>query len=97
MPSFAQLSAQDRWALDDKAREWLPPGWHRPNKDGKPVSACKDRWIEIKNAKGDVCYAQWEDVGPNGDDSPGYVFGDNKPGNVAAISLSPAAAVQRET
>ena len=37
-------------AFPDKAREWVPRAWHRPNKDGKQVSACKDRWVEIKNS-----------------------------------------------
>jgi hypothetical protein len=80
----------------DKARQWLPPGWHRPNKDGKPVSACKDRWVEIKteDGSGHICYAQWEDVGPLRYDHAEYVFGPERPDTYtrAGLDVSPAVA-----
>ena len=80
----------------DKARRWLPPGWHRPpDKDGKPVSACKDRWVQIKNAQGRSCYAQWEDVGPLEYDNAEYVFGNDRPTtrySGAGLDVSPAVA-----
>ena len=80
----------------DKAREWLPSGWHRPAKDGKPVSACKDRWVEIKaeDGSGHVCYAQWEDVGPLRYDHAEYVFGPERPDTYtkAGLDVSPAVA-----
>jgi hypothetical protein len=58
----------------DLAQKWLPRGWARGPRDGKPVSACKDRWVELKNASGEVCYAQWEDAGPKTNEAD-YVFG----------------------
>ena len=80
----------------DKARQWLPAGWHRPNKDGKPVSACKDRWVEIKteDGSGHICYAQWEDVGPLRYDHAEYVFGTERPDTYtrAGLDVSPAVA-----
>jgi len=57
------------------AQKWLPKGWARAAKDGQPLSACKDRWVELKNGRGDVCYAQWEDAGPKTDEAE-YVFGE---------------------
>ena len=79
----------------DKARRWLPAGWHRPPEDGKPVSACKDRWVRVKNAQGRSCYAQWEDVGPLEYDNAEYVFGDGRPTSAhsgAGLDVSPAVA-----
>jgi len=54
---------------------------------------CKNRWVKItKNNKS--VYAQWEDVGPFGEDDYNYVFGLDKPknkiNNNAGIDLSPA-------
>jgi len=78
----------------DKARMYLPAGWHRPNKDGKPVSACKDRWVAIKadDGSGHICYAQWEDVGPLRYDHAEYVFGSERPDTYtkAGLDVSPA-------
>lgn len=77
----------------DMARRYVPAWWHRPNKDGKPVSACKDRWVEIKTEEsGHTCYAQWEDVGPLRYDHAEYVFGDDKPDTYtkAGLDVSPA-------
>jgi len=54
---------------------------------------CKNRWIVIiyKHRK---AYAQWEDVGPFGEDDYDYVFGNAKPrndiNNSAGLDLSPA-------
>jgi len=81
-------------AFPDKAREWVPRGWHRPPKDGKQVSACKDRWVEIKNAQGRICFAQWEDVGPLRYDHAEYVFGNERPDTYtrAGLDVSPAVA-----
>jgi hypothetical protein len=78
----------------DLAQKWLPKGWARASKNGKAVSACKDRWVELKNARGDVCYAQWEDAGPGADTQPEYVFGDRAPKSPdkPGIDLSPAVA-----
>jgi len=53
----------------------------------------KNRWIEVKH-NGYICYAQWEDVGPNGEDDFSYVFGNTKPvntfGEKAGLDSSPA-------
>ena len=83
----------------DKARRWLPAGWARPSRDGKSISACLNRWVEIKNAQGDTCYAQWKDVGPLRYDDAEYVFGDERPGaytsagfDRAGLDVSPAVA-----
>jgi hypothetical protein len=92
-PFFVALPFNDL-AFPDKARRWLPEGWARKPKDGKKVSACKDRWLEIKNSDGDICYAQWEDSGPRRHDHAEYVFGDERPGpgNYAGLDVSPAVA-----
>jgi hypothetical protein len=54
---------------------------------------CKNRWIRIiKGSK--VAYAQWEDVGPFGEDDADYVFGNGRPknniNNNAGLDVSPA-------
>jgi len=94
-PFYVALPFNDL-AFPDKAREWLPRGWYRPPKDGKQVSACKDRWVEIKNAQGRTCYAQWEDVGPLRYDHAEYVFGNERPIGMgddhAGLDVSPAVA-----
>jgi hypothetical protein len=91
-PFYVALPFNDL-VYPDKAREYLPAGWHRPNKDGKPVSACKDRWVEIKSEdSGHICYAQWEDVGPLRYDHAEYVFGSERPDTYtrAGLDVSPA-------
>jgi len=80
----------------DKARRWIPAGWARKPKDGRPVSACQHRWVEIKpeDGRGRVCYAQWEDVGPLRYDHAEYVFGSERPNTFtrAGLDVSPAVA-----
>jgi hypothetical protein len=92
-PFYVALPFNDL-AFPEKARRWLPAGWYRPPKDGKPVSACKDRWVEIKNEQGDTCFAQWEDVGPLRYDHAEYVFGPERPDTYtrAGLDVSPAVA-----
>ncbi|MCE0523719.1 MAG: hypothetical protein LV480_12505 [Methylacidiphilales bacterium] len=94
-PFYVALPFNDL-AFPDKAREWLPRGWYRPPKDGRQVSACKDRWVWIKNAQGRSCFAQWEDVGPLRYDHAEYVFGDERPIGLgddhAGLDVSPAVA-----
>jgi len=92
-PFYVALPFNDL-AYPDQARRWLPEGWERRPRDGKQVSACKDRWVEIKNQQGDICYAQWEDVGPLTSDHPEYVFGDERPDTYtrAGLDVSPAVA-----
>jgi hypothetical protein len=91
-PFYVALPFNDL-AYPDKAKKYLPPGWQRPPKNGKAVSACKDRWVEMKNGDGRLCYAQWEDAGPVHQDDADYVFGSAAPKNThAGIDLSPAVA-----
>ncbi len=62
-------------------------------KTDSPQSICKNRWIKI--TKGEkIAYAQWEDVGPFGEDDHEYVFGNSEPknqiNNSAGLDVSPA-------
>jgi len=91
-PFYIALPFNDL-AFPDKARRWLPAGWARPNKDGKQVSACKNRWVEIKNQQGRSCFAQWEDVGPLRYDHAEYVFGSERPDTYTRAGLDVAPAV----
>jgi hypothetical protein len=64
---------------------WFDPG-HSP--------LLKNHWVEIV-FKGRSCFAQWQDVGPCGEDDFGFVFGDSlKPRNTfdarAGLDVSPA-------
>lgn len=56
-------------------------------------SMCKNRWIKITK-NGLSSYAQWEDVGPFGEDDANYVFGKASPSNTkkseAGLDVSPA-------
>jgi hypothetical protein len=92
-PFYVALPFNDL-AFPDKASEWVPRSWHRSNEDGKQVSACKDRWVWIKNSNGRSCFAQWEDVGPLRYDHAEYVFGDERPIGLgddhAGLDVSPA-------
>jgi len=92
-PFYVALPFNDL-AFPDKASEWVPRHWHRSPEDGKQVSACKDRWVWIKNANGRSCFAQWEDVGPLRYDHAEYVFGDERPIGMgddhAGLDVSPA-------
>ena len=65
--------------------------WFSEAKEG--VSICKNRWIKITK-DGISAYAQWEDVGPFGEDDFDYVFGKSKFKNEkkskAGLDISPA-------
>lgn len=63
-------------------------------KTGEPLT--KNRWVEIRY-KGKSCFAQWQDVGPFGEDDFDWVFGaakkpSNKQGLKAGLDISPASA-----
>jgi len=66
--------------------------WATPD-DDQSKSTCKNRWVKITK-EGKTVYAQWEDVGPFGEDDASYVFGDATPKNQinsnAGIDVSPA-------
>lgn len=65
--------------------------WYEENISG--FSMLKNRWIEVSYKK-NVCYGQWEDVGPGESDDFDYVFGDADPKNTfgvkAGLDISPA-------
>ena len=92
-PFYCALPFNDL-AFPDKAQNWLPHGWYRRPFEGKQVSACQHRWVEIKNSRGDICFAQWEDVGPLTYDDAEYVFGGARPRGLgsdrAGLDVSPA-------
>jgi len=67
--------------------------WVHQGEDTDNSSVCKNHWVKI--TKGDrTVYAQWEDVGPFGEDDEAYVFGTALPKNPlnfhAGIDVSPA-------
>jgi len=69
--------------------------WAKDRQWGPRESMCKNQWIRI--SKGNtVVYAQWEDVGPFGEDDAAYVFGAVRPYNRinsdAGLDVSPAVA-----
>lgn len=66
--------------------------WYRADTATDGNSILKNRWVKItRDSK--TAYAQWEDVGPFGEDDFGYVFGDDSPSAPeAGIDLSPATA-----
>lgn len=91
-PFYIALPFNDL-AHPEEAKKWIPPAWTRSSKDGKPISSCKGRWVQIKNTQGRSCYAQWEDVGPLHDSDASYVFGSNRPeGAGPGLDVSPAVA-----
>lgn len=54
------------------------------------VSIVKNRWIQLGTEE-EICYAQWQDVGPGETDDFDYVFGNSAPKNTRyGIDLSPA-------
>lgn len=56
------------------------------------TSIIKNRWIEVSHGT-KVAYAQWEDVGPFGENDANYVFGTARPAEPrAGLDLSPALA-----
>lgn len=67
--------------------------WANQNTWNESQSMLKNQWIKI-SANGKTTYAQWEDVGPFGENDSDYVFGSNLPksqdNNNAGIDLSPA-------
>ncbi|WP_456343012.1 endo alpha-1,4 polygalactosaminidase [Thermovibrio sp.] len=66
--------------------------WFNYEEFKKNGSVLKNRWVKI--IKGDkVAYAQWEDVGPFGENDFNYVFGSSPPSNPVngvGLDVSPA-------
>ncbi len=63
--------------------------WFSQEEFKKTGSILKNRWIKIKKGE-KVAYAQWEDVGPFGEDDFNYVFGSSPPLNSVGLDVSPA-------
>ena len=67
--------------------------WSKEKDWGERESMCKNRWIRITKNNSSA-YAQWEDVGPFGEEDSDYVFGNTEPGNKrkseAGLDVSPA-------
>ncbi len=92
-PFYFALPYNDitRTGTKASARAMIP--WFKKKFYRSGRTVLKGRWIAIR--KGDqVCYAQWEDVGPFETDNYEYVFGDARPrtkGNGGAgLDVSPA-------
>ncbi len=81
----------DEGNLKGEVKKIVP--WAKEVSLKKEESICKNRWIQIVHDD-EVAYAQWEDVGPFGEDDSGYVFGTAKPksktNDHAGLDLSPA-------
>lgn len=90
-PFYIALPFND---LDDNGRR-KASATHIPwNNEQERRSVLKNRWIVVRHGSA-VCYAQWQDVGPNHQDDWDYVFEDalrplNTFGVRAGIDLSPA-------
>ncbi len=67
--------------------------WAKEGSWNENQSMLKNQWIKITK-DGKSAYAQWEDVGPFGEDDKNYVFGSSAPisdqNNNAGLDLSPA-------
>ncbi len=62
--------------------------------EGRPLpnqSIVKNHWIAVTH-DGNTAYAQWQDVGPFGENDVEYVFGDSPPQAGVGLDLSPATA-----
>jgi hypothetical protein len=67
--------------------------WANTQSWGPTESMCKNHWVRI-SANGKTAYAQWEDVGPFGENDSSYVFGAAQPSSAtndhAGLDVSPA-------
>lgn len=90
-PFYFALPYNDLDFNDKKKEQATQIPWYEENKNKKSI--LKNRWIEI-NYGGKKCFAQWEDVGPNGEEDYDFVFGNaepiNKFGVKAGLDVSPA-------
>ncbi len=89
LPFNDQCGAPNRPPLETLI-PWAKEGLPRPG----AASLCQGTWVAVRNAARQVCYAQWEDVGPFATDHWQYVFGTERPrpnrNGGAGIDLSPA-------
>ena len=72
----------------DLAKKWVPGDWQASTGS---KSVCKERWIQIKDASGRSCYAQWEGTGSLRTDNAEYVFGTAAPKGIGLL-ISPGVA-----
>jgi hypothetical protein len=90
-PFYIALPYNDLGAGDRQKSSATRIPWHESQP--RSSSLLKNRWIELRRGA-QVCYGQWEDVGPFEEDDVDYVFGTAPPANAfgvgAGIDLSPA-------
>lgn len=90
-PFYCALPYNDFDSHGNPRRDLIP--WARFVTYGPLESALKNRWVKIFFG-GKVCYAQWEDVGPFGENDSNYVFGTKRPkqktNQHAGLDVSPA-------
>jgi hypothetical protein len=89
-PFYVALPYGEFTDADRLKREAKDIPWYRPGLS--PL--LKNHWVEIRRGDG-LCFAQWEDVGPCGEDDFDYVFGTApRPLNAfdakAGLDVSPA-------
>jgi hypothetical protein len=82
---FGEFAADGALKTEAQLVPWYSPGL-------KPL--LKNRWVAVR-ANGRDCYAQWEDVGPFGEEDFAFVFGDaalprNALNDRAGLDVSPA-------
>lgn len=73
------------------AAKWVPWWDAEYHKKHRWKSQVRGKWIMIEK-DGNVCFAQWEDVGPFRYDHAAYIFGDERPNihSKAGLDVSPA-------
>jgi len=94
-PFYFALPYNDFKNSKRKADAYQVIPWAKDHPWGPRESMCKNQWIKITRGNTAV-YAQWEDVGPFGEDDAAYVFGTARPRNAinnhAGLDISPAVA-----
>ena len=84
-PFFIGLPFDER-ADPVLTEKWVPATWRN-----RGSSACRGHWVELKNDKGDSCFAQWTLPSTSETNEGAYVFGDQPPVG-PGITISPAVA-----
>lgn len=93
-PFYIALPYNDvtRGTTKPESRLCIP--WFKEEFVREGQSVCRDRWVRIRNRRGQDCYAQWSDCGPFRTDHWQYVFGDERPkpnlNQGAGLDVSPA-------
>jgi hypothetical protein len=93
-PFYIALPYNDVAKATTKPEAKVVIPWFKASFIEEGKSVCQDRWVAIRNSGGKVCYAQWSDCGPFGEDHWQYVFGNEKPkpnaNGGAGLNVSPA-------